>query len=263
MSADRNAVPILMYHEVSRAPRPSFAKYSVTARAFEAQMRWLSMAGYRTIDLATLLIHRRDGTLVPPKSIVVTFDDGFRDAAVFAGAVMAEHGFSATFFLVAGLMGGMSTWLERERGVSLPIMSWRDARSLERAGHRCESHTVTHPRLAELAPNACRDELVRSRSVIEEALGHAVRYVAYPFGSESAEVRTIARDCGYDGACGVTIGLSTAADDPLALRRVPVLGTDSMADFLSRIRTAYTVGDRLGELARRVTRGGARQRPSR
>jgi peptidoglycan/xylan/chitin deacetylase (PgdA/CDA1 family) len=176
---------------------------------------------------------------------------------------MAEHGFSATFFLVAGLMGGTSAWLERERGLSLPIMSWDDARALEKAGHRCESHSVTHPRLAELAPDACRDELARSREVIEAALGHPVRYVAYPFGSESPAVRAIARDCGYDGACGVAIGLSTGADDPLALQRVPVLGTDSLVDFMSRITTAYAVGDRLRALARRFTGGNARARPRR
>jgi len=263
MSAPRDAVPILMYHEVTSAPHPGFTRYSVTARAFAAQMRWLAVAGYRTIDLATLLAHRRDRTAVPSKSIVITFDDGFRNAAVSAGPVMAEHGFLATFFVVAGLMGGTSTWLARERGVSLAIMSWDDARALERAGHRCESHSVTHPRLAELAPNACRDELTRSRDLIEDALGHAVRYVAYPFGSESAAVRAIARDSGYDGAGGVTIGLSTADDDPLALRRVPVLGSDSLFDFVSRLGTAYTVGDRLGELARRLRSGTALARPSR
>lgn len=263
MSTPRDGIPILMYHEVTRAPHPDFRKYSVTTRSFAAQMGWLAMAGYRTIDLHTLLAHRRNGTPVPPKSVVITFDDGFRDAAAHAGPIMAERGLSATFFLVAGLMGGPSTWLERERGVSLPIMSWDDARALERSGHRCESHSATHPRLAEMAPNVCRDELVRSREVIEAALGHTVRYVAYPFGSENTAVRTIARDSGYDGACGVRIGLSTAADDPLALRRVPVLGTDSLVDFMSRLGTAYAVGDRLGELARRFTGGGAGARPPR
>jgi peptidoglycan/xylan/chitin deacetylase (PgdA/CDA1 family) len=263
MNAARDAVPILMYHEVTSTPHPGFAKYSVPMRSFAAQMRWLAMAGYRTIDLATLLAHRRDGTPVPPKSIIITFDDGFRDAAVFAGRVMAEHGFSATFFLVAGLMGATSTWLQRERGLSLPIMSWDNARALGRAGHRCESHSVTHPRLAELAPDACRDELTRSRDIIEAALGHPVRYAAYPFGSESPAVRAIARDCGYDAACGVAIGLSTADDDPLALRRVPVLGTDSLVDFMSRLTTAYAVGDRLRALARRMAGGNARARPPR
>jgi peptidoglycan/xylan/chitin deacetylase (PgdA/CDA1 family) len=241
--ADR--VPILMYHQVSDAPHARFLKYTVTGRAFAAQMKWLAANDYNTIDLPTLLVRRRGGAPIPTRTVVITFDDGFRECASVAAPAMEAHGFSATFFLVAGLMGDSSRWLMTERGIEFPIMSWDDARQLERAGHRCESHSVTHPRLAELSPGACRDELARARAMLEDELGHPVRHLAYPFGSESQQVRDIAADCGYDAACTVAIGISVADDDVYALPRVPVLGTDSLLDFASRIRTAYTVRDRL------------------
>lgn len=243
-SADA-AVPILMYHQVSDTAHADFVKYTVARRAFAAQMKWLAASHYSAIDLPTLLAHRRDGTPIPKQAVVITFDDGFRDCAEVAAPAMEAHGFSATFFVVAGLMGKTSQWLLAERGVELPIMSWDDARALEGAGHHCESHSVTHPRLAQLSPAAYREELTRSRAIIEDELGHPVRYLAYPFGSENQQVRAAAAECGYDAACGVTIGLSTVADDRFAMRRVPVLGTDSLLDFISRMRTAYTVGDRL------------------
>ena len=241
-------VPILMYHQVSGTAHASFVKYTVTGRAFAAQMKWLAANRYRSMDLPTLLAHRRQGTPVPARTVVITFDDGFRDCAEVAAPAMEAHGFTGTFFLVAGLVGATSRWLMAERGIELPLMSWDDARGLESAGHRCESHSVTHPRLAQLSAAACRDELSRSRSMIEDELGRPVRVLAYPFGSESQQVRDAAAECGYDAACGVTIGLSTAADDAYALRRVPVLGTDSLLDFISRMRTAYTVRDRLRRL---------------
>lgn len=244
-AAVADSVPILMYHQVSDAPRAPFLKYTVTGRAFAAQMKWLAANGYSTIDLPTLLAHRRGGAPTPKRSVVITFDDGFRECASVAAPAMEAHGFSATFFLVAGLMGDSSRWLVAERGIEFPIMSWDDARQLERAGHRCESHSMTHPRLAELSPGVCREELARSRAMLEDELGHPVRYLAYPFGSENQQVRDIAADCGYDAACTVAIGISTAGDDVYALPRVPVLGTDSLLDFASRIRTAYTVRDRL------------------
>ena len=253
-----NRVPILMYHEVTETPHSGFIKYSVTRRAFAAQMRWLALAGYQTIDLPTLLAYRQGQGSIPRRPIIITFDDGFRDCAVHAARAMAEHGFSATFFVVAGLIGGSSVWLRAERGLELPLMSWDDARALERAGHHCESHSVTHPRLAELSPVACRGELSGSRELIEDALGHAVRYLAYPFGSHNEQVRAVARECGYLGACSVTMGLSGAGDDALALERVPVLGTDSLFDFISRLGSAYSVGDRLSHLARSVTGRRAR-----
>ena len=241
--ADR--VPILMYHQVSDAPHTRFLKYTVTGRAFAAQMKWLAANDYSTIDLPTLLARRRGGASIPERTVVITFDDGFRECATVAAPAMEAHGFSATFFLVAGLMGDSSRWLMTERGIEFPIMSWDDARQLERAGHRCESHSMTHPRLAELSPGVCRDELARARATLEDALGHPVRHLAYPFGSENQQVRDVAAECGYDTACTVTIGISAAGDDVYALPRVPVLGTDSLLDFASRIRTAYTVRDRL------------------
>lgn len=253
-------VPILMYHQVSDVPHANFAKYTVTPRAFAAQMRWLESARYSTIDLPTLVRHRRDGTAIPPRSVIITFDDGFRDCALHVAPVLRDHRFSASFFLVAGLMGGPSVWLRAERGIDPPLMSWADARALEAEGHRCGSHTMTHPRLANVSLTACRDELAQSRAVIEEQLGHPVRELAYPFGSQNEQARAVAADCGYESACTVEIGLATAADDALALRRVPVLGTDSLLDFISRVRTAHTVRDRLSALARSMM--GARRSPA-
>jgi peptidoglycan/xylan/chitin deacetylase (PgdA/CDA1 family) len=171
--------------------------------------------------------------------------------------VLASHGFSATFFLVAGLTGKGSAWLQPERGIELPLMSWDDARVLERAGHRCESHSVTHPRLAELSPPACRDELARSRALIEQELQHEVRCLAYPFGSYNEQVREFAAACGYEAACTVEQGLSASDDPLLALKRVPVLGSDSLFDFISRLSTAHTVGDRLSAFAQNVIGGRA------
>jgi peptidoglycan/xylan/chitin deacetylase (PgdA/CDA1 family) len=251
-TAPESTVPILMYHQVSETPQPDFAKYTVTKRAFAAQMKWLASAGYTAIDLPALVAHRRDQLPLPEQPVVITFDDGFRDCAEIAGPVLASHGLAATFFLVAGLMGRSSHWLVAERGIELPLMSWEDARALERAGHHCESHSMTHPRLGLVSASECRAELARSRATIEAELGHPVRCLAYPFGSENQQVRDLAADCGYEAACAVTIGLSTAADDPLALRRVPVLGSDSLLDFISRLRTGFTVRDRLSALARSV-----------
>ena len=104
-------VPILMYHQVSGTAHASFVKYTVTGRAFAAQMKWLAANRYRSMDLPTLLAHRRQGTPVPARTVVITFDDGFRDCAEVAAPAMEAYGFTGTFFLVAGLVGATSRWL--------------------------------------------------------------------------------------------------------------------------------------------------------
>jgi peptidoglycan/xylan/chitin deacetylase (PgdA/CDA1 family) len=241
---------------VSDVVEPGFAKYTVTSRAFDAQMKWLATHGYTSIDLATLLAGRRSGQPATERSVVITFDDGFKDCATYAAKSLRAHGMSGTFFLVAGLMGGPATWLRTERGIEPPLMTWDDARALEADGHRCASHSMTHPRLAKISREQCRTELAESRACIERELGHDVTEIAYPFGSESDDVRRLAAECGYTAACTVQIALSRASDDALGLPRVPVLGGDSLLDFASRVRTAYTVRDRLTELARSVVGAG-------
>lgn len=248
-------VPILMYHQVSPDPPADFRKYCVTPRQFRLQMRWLSTAGYTTVNLDTLLQARARGRDLPGRPVVITFDDGFRDCIHHTVPVLAEFGFSAAFYLVAGLLGGASGWLRPKYEMELPLADWDTARRLNGAGHTCGAHTVMHPDLTQVSTAVCREELFRAREILEDRLGHAVRHLAYPFGSYDEQVRGLAQEAGYRSACSVRIGLSTAEDDPFALHRVPVLGTDSIADFIVRLRTARTAK----EFARRVVLGARRR----
>jgi peptidoglycan/xylan/chitin deacetylase (PgdA/CDA1 family) len=248
---DRASVPILMYHEVSPRRPASFAKYVVSPRAFARQMRWLGMAGYAPISLDTLLANRVDGAVLPRRAVVITFDDGFHDCAYYAANELQRHGFPAAFFLVAGLIGKTSDWLMRERGVALRMADWPRARELVAAGFACGGHSLTHPRLADLADAACRRELEDSRRILEDGLGREVIHLAYPYGSFSARTRSLAAEAGYRTACTVEVGASTSHDDLLALRRVPVSGFDSLADFASRLHTGLSLRDACRTLVRR------------
>ncbi len=233
-------VPILMYHQVAPDTAPAFRKYCVTPAAFRSQIRWLSRTGYSAIDLDTLLEARAGLAALPPRPVVITFDDGFQDCVDYAVPVLLEYGMTAIMYLVTGLVGHVSTWLQAERGVQFPLMDWATARRLEAAGFRCESHAVSHPRLPELGIEACRRELADSRTALEEQLSRPITHLAYPFGSVDDQVRLVAAECGYRSACTTRIGLSPAGDDPLALQRVPITGSDSLLDFAVRLRTAHT-----------------------
>ena len=248
------AVPILLYHQVTPRPHPRFRKYSVTPGAFVRQVRWLARAGYRTVPLETLRAAREGRAALPDRPVVLTFDDGFHESAEQAVPILEEHGFVATFFLVAGLAGGTSRWLAGERGIELPLFGWAEARRLEERGFRCGVHTLTHPRLAELPAAACRRELAESRRLMEDQLGRPVRELAYPFGSFSPEVREIAAEAGYQTACSSRPGLSPAEDDPLALCRIPIEGGDSLLDFACRLRTGRTVRQDIERRAKGVWR---------
>ena len=185
---------------------------------------------------------------------MLTFDDGFAESVRQAPPILAGHGFTAVFYLVSGFAGGTSRWIVPERGFELPLIGWREARELEAAGFRCESHTVSHPRLSEIPTNACERELVDSRRMLEDQLGRSVHHLAYPHGSHNANVMAIAEAAGYRSACTTIIGRSPSSDSPFALRRVLVSGLHSRFDFPSLVRRGAGLRDYARQLWR-ISRG--------
>jgi peptidoglycan/xylan/chitin deacetylase (PgdA/CDA1 family) len=249
------SIPILMYHQVSPRPLPAFARYSVTSAAFTAQMKWLDVAGYSPITVDKLVEARRGRGTLPARPVVITFDDGFHELLDHAIPTLVARGFTATFFLVAGLMGKSGRWLREEIGTEIPLISWYAARELVAAGFQCGSHTMSHPRLSALSPSACRDELRDSRRLLEDELGCEVSHLAYPFGAFDDHVREIAAETGYRSACSTRRGLSEPVDDLLALRRISVYGHDSLVSFACRLATGNSPGELLrGGLQRRNRR---------
>ena len=246
-------MPVLMYHEVSPRPQPACRRYPVTVRVFAWQMGWLATFGYQTIDMDTLVRARQGRGPLPTRPIVITFDDGFQECVDHAVPVLRKHGFTAVFYLVAGLMGDTIRWLLPELGIELPLIGWDTARMLVRDGFQCGAHTLSHPRLAGLDGAQRRAELVDARNRLENELGRAVIHLAYPYGSFDHDVRNAAAEAGYVTACSTLPGLSRADDDLLALHRVTVYGHDSLIDFASRLRSGKALRERLGEAF-----GGAR-----
>ncbi len=231
-------VPILMYHQVAPEFPASFSKYTVTPQAFEAQMKWLSLARYTPVTLDVLLDGRNSSSL-PARPVVITFDDGYQGCADYALPILKKYGFTAVFYLIVGLVGQNTPWLKAQLDIDYPLMNWDTVQQMRKDGFQIGSHAMTHPHLDALTPQDCRAELQLSRRLLEERLNTEIRHLAYPFGDYNQEVRAIAAETGYQTACSVKIGLSKPDDDILALHRVPVTSQDKLIDFISRLITAW------------------------
>jgi peptidoglycan/xylan/chitin deacetylase (PgdA/CDA1 family) len=90
--------------------------------------------------------------------------------------------------------------------------------------------------------------------MLEDRFGHEIVHFAYPFGSFDTRVRALVAEAGYRTACTVEIGLSTSEDHPLALRRVPVTGHDTLVDFVARLGSGRTTIEWVGGVVRRLRR---------
>ena len=87
------------------------------------------------------------------------------------------------------------------------------------AGNDIGSHTLTHPRLTQLAPGRAREEISASRKRLEDLFGRPVRHFCYPYGDWNPAVRDLVREAGYATACTTTAGVNTAAESPWELKR--------------------------------------------
>jgi peptidoglycan/xylan/chitin deacetylase (PgdA/CDA1 family) len=222
------AIPplILCYHAISTSWKTSLA---VPLERLEVQLRRFAARGYAGLTFAEAERRRQAGTL-PPKTLVVTFDDAFASIAT-ARPILRELGYPASVFVVGDFLEsprplewpGIEHWKETEHRSELRALSEPELLELQDEGWEIGSHTMSHPPLPDLDDDDCLRELVRSRELVAERFG-ACSSVAYPYGRADARVASLAARAGYAGGC--TLTYSHVVDEPLRRPRVAVSGTD-------------------------------------
>lgn len=191
VSAD---VPILVYHSVGPKTGKKESKmakhYHIYPETFEAQMEYLKDNGYTPITFNALVDHYLNGTAIPAKSVVLTFDDGWRDQYTYAYPILQKFGFTASFFIISSYPTG-----------NYPAyMSWADIIALDKAGMEIGSHTVHHLNLTKVSPAQVTSELVDSKATIEKEIGHPITTFVYPEYGQNTAVQQAVKSAGYIAA---------------------------------------------------------------
>lgn len=186
-------VPILVYHSIgsttNKKETSSQQHYRITTANFEAQMKYLSINGYHPVSFAAYLDSLQNGTKLPDKAVVLTFDDGWKTQYIHAVPVLEKYKFTATFFIVTSYP---------DKGYT-GYMSWADLKYLVDSGFDIESHTVSHAVLTKVDAITLASELSDSKKTLENKLGIKVTAIAYPTYMENAAVRAAAAQAGYTG----------------------------------------------------------------
>ncbi|WP_018332037.1 polysaccharide deacetylase family protein [Actinomycetospora chiangmaiensis] len=203
---------VLMYHAVADGPADPH-RVQVTPERFRRQMRWLHQRGRRGVSLRTLPAH--------PGAVGLTFDDGYADFAETVVPILAEHGFTATVYVVAGRLGGTNDW---DDGPTRRLMTADQVREVAAAGMEVASHTLTHARLPDLPDDGLSRELRRSRAHLEEVLDAPVTGFAYPYGAFGAREARAVADSGYAHAAAID---PRPLDGPWAVPRTYVGQADT------------------------------------
>ncbi|MFD7402978.1 polysaccharide deacetylase family protein [Streptomyces sp. NPDC059866] len=221
-------VPILMYHAVATDPNDATRALSVTPDAFARQMAVIDGLGLTPVTTADLAARWRTGRRpLPPRPVLVTFDDGYEGVHRHALPVLAKHGFPATLFVSTGwLRGAYDTGGGLDR-----MLDWDQVRQLADAGVEIGGHSHSHPQLDQLDDDALRFELTRCRDIVAGELGALPVSFAYPYGYSSRRVRQEVRATGYAQALAVGNGLARRHQGPYALRRVTVRRSTGLEEF--------------------------------
>lgn len=211
-------VPILCYHSVD----PSGSLISTSVAEFEKQMALLARWGFRTIPLGELCERLRSGAPLPRKSVVLTFDDGYRNNHEAVSPILERHGFTATVFIVTGSMGGGIDWIKTDDVPDLRLLSWNEAKTMLECGWEVEGHSATHPNLRQLDLARVREELLQSKREMEARLARPVTLLAYPYGEYSPEIERVVEELGYRGAVTIEMGMVRPGDAVFRLKRMSV-----------------------------------------
>jgi peptidoglycan/xylan/chitin deacetylase (PgdA/CDA1 family) len=172
-------IPVLEYHDVGFG----IGTYQVTLPAFVQQLDWLRANGYTTVTLHQVYEYMFEGGDLPPRPVVITFDDG-RASQWNAVRELNARGMIGVFFVLGGGNGLTDAQLRQ-------MIAW---------GHEIEAHSMTHAQLSVQSDRALAYEVAGAKQALEAKLGVPIRYFAYPYGDYNARVIDAVIAAGYEGA---------------------------------------------------------------
>lgn len=229
--AGQHGPVMLMYHAVTPGKAAPAWPWAVSMQQFRDQLDFLAAEGYETPTVAELVAtpaQRWRG-----RTAVITFDDGYADNLA-ACEELQKRGMRATWFIVSGSVGQTPRWPDDGRPEGR-LLNADELREMQDSGMEIGSHSASHPRLTRLDDAQLRQELVRSKAVLEDLLGNPVGSFAYPYGDWDARCAEAVQQAGYAAACTTEAGWALRDKTPYQLRRLTVFNHDTPGSFARKL----------------------------
>lgn len=238
-------VPVLMYHKIINDQDISSLQENtdsdldstiVLKSEFTKQMQYLDDEGY-TILNSTEFHMFMDGTLnVPGKSVLITFDDGFKDTYAEAYPILKEHGFTALNFMITGYITDKNSKYKAENYQYLSVSDIEESSDVfEFQSHTYNFHHLTDDGLAYLVaklPEQIKEDLQTSYSILEPS--H--RLFAYPYGQFDDDTKQVLSDLQVELAFTIEYKNAEPSMDQLEIPRKGVYPEDTISDFIAKLK---------------------------
>jgi peptidoglycan/xylan/chitin deacetylase (PgdA/CDA1 family) len=214
-----------MYHYVGSLPANADAlrrDLTVLPQDFEAQLRYLKQQGYETITLNDLLLNLTVGEPLPPKPVILTFDDGYADAYTHAFPLLKRFDFTGTFFVITKPIDEHNS----------DFLSWGQVKEMHAAGMKFEPHSYDHPDLRNRGYDFLVFQILGPKQAIEARTGEVCRFYAYPSGYYDQLVIDVLRSAHFWGAVVTAQGATHTAADAFTFHRIRVRGGEDLDAFV-------------------------------
>ena len=225
-------VPILCYHNIAEESK---GRMVLGVKKFEEQMRYLKSEGYRVISLQRFLDAITKRRQLPRKSVVLTFDDGYRSFRVLAAPILKDLGFTATLFVYLDYVGAGRN-----------ALSWQDLKELSAAGFDIQAHSKSHSDLRRGAGETdahytqrMQAELALPLTRLRQQLGDGPDAVAYPYGYWDESLLRQVRQAGYLGAFTVRRQANPTFVSPLRINRSQIYGEMTLEEFARNLNVYH------------------------
>lgn len=204
-------LPILMYHSINPGTQVR-CKLEVSVSTFQRQMDFLKDHNYRVLRLEEAANLIKNKKRIPLKSVVITFDDGFKDNYLYAYPVLKKYNFPATIFIIVDDIGKSG------------VLNLDEILTMQKSGLiTFGSHTLKGDDLLKVATDEeLRRQIFDSKKILEDKLKQAVNCFSYPVGLFNPKIKQMVKEAGYQIAVATSPGKRSRNDDLFALKRLRI-----------------------------------------
>ena len=193
-------------------------------------MKFLKDDGYHTLTLDEFYDFVVNGAKIPPKSVLITFDDGRKSNFINAYPILKENGFRAVNFLVTSKIPQKTSEFNPKKYQRMSFEEIEKSKDVfEFASHTHKMHErekeTKVPYLLSKSDEEIRDDIAESLKYTDKA------YFAYPYGSHNKRLFKILKDSGIKIAFITLKGKVGYGHNPYRINRFGIKEEYSLNKF--------------------------------
>lgn len=211
-ATDSARIPIIMYHYIEYVKDPGDTirkQLDIVPDLFEGQLKSLNDANYITYFVKDIPAILNKSIVAAPKSIILTFDDGYEDFYTNAFPILKKYQMKATIYIIIDFINKKGFLTDKE------IKEIIDSGLVE-----IGSHTLDHVYLKTVSKAVAEKQIVESKRILEHRFKIPIETFAYPVGAFNQETIDIVKNAGYSAAVSVIPGISQSEVNLYYLNRI-------------------------------------------